>query len=608
MVLTKVYEPTILLLTFVVSFLGIYVAVGIAEQLRLSLIDDRSVHGSEVRISRRKKHLLYIIFCALGVGAISIWGMHYVSLFSLQLVDEEGNKVPFQSNASIQIITLVMIFIFNVSSLTTAFYDDMFSKTKVAIIKEFIAESKSLSMKEIRSITLKKVLMTIASRRLGRIIVGGTMSSLGVLLTFYISMHSITFAGHIKYHIGWTVFAVFISWSASVVAYWVFFRLLSIFPDQEWLRMSVAILGSIATSIGNFIVLTSAEFHSGAPTSLKELPTDRWNHQTSFYVAFITVNVLLWTIAIYIMMTARYMIYRQSRMFQLAENIVYKIAEEHSLTVPLSRQQQQQQDQRNAEDHSLNTGHTTVKHMVEHYINRRSEGDLMLHHRSISIKENAWLQEQQQLYSMSFSEYFLHLGWMLLTCQWDKFMSAIRIEFCSDSTTASESNSRHTNNTNHDATPNRGDFSHSGGARGDNSNQNSYSQRFTKNNSNNSIHGRSCPEEKNHSHGEKQTADTTIVKERKFSEKQRKLSAKIIPTMEAPYESETLFDYNNNTTTSITVDDDANNNLIDTNTKINTNDNTDGCDRHTSSCDTKNNEKYGLCLDNNDKQQLEDVV
>lgn len=433
MIYKKRFDAPMVLLTFGLAFLGIYLAVGIAEQLRLSFIDDRIVHGLNIRISRRKIHMLYLMFCAISVGVISIWGMHYVSLYSMTLLDEAGNPVPVRSNSDIQILSLFVIFFINLISITTASYDDMFSKTKVAIINEFIAQSKSMTMKEIRSITLWKLLTIMATQRLDRILIGGTISSLGVLAKFYISLRGLEFPGEIHYHAGWTVFAVTVIVMASLSAYWIFFRLLSIFPELEWLRFVVALLGSIATSLGDYLVLASAEFRSGPLRKIPGVSSHSWSNSTAFSVAFSITNVLLWLTAIAMMMISRYMIHQQSRLFHHTENIVFRMADDYAIPVMLPGRQQ------------YHTASTT-KFLVEQYVRKRCDTDSLSGHRSSSLREHTTaLLERQQMSNMSFHAYILLLVYYCVTLQWEKLWRAVHSEFCLDMSSSSDSGSRHGN-------------------------------------------------------------------------------------------------------------------------------------------------------------------
>eukprot|EP01033_Poteriospumella_lacustris_P009547 gene9547-6844_t len=433
MIYRKRFDASMVLLTFALAFLGIYLAVGVAEQLRLSFIDDRIVHGLNIRISRRKIHMLYLLFCAISVGVISIWGMFYVSLYSMTLLDEAGNPVPIRSNSDIQILSLFVIFIINIVSITTASYDDMFSKTKVAIINEFIAQSKSLTMKEIRSITLWKLLTIMATQRLDRILIGGTISALGVLAKFYISLRGLEFPGEIHYHAGWTVFAITIIVVASLSAYWIFFRLLSIFPELEWLRLCVAFLGSIATSLGDYLVLTSAEFRSGPMRKTYGVSSHSWSSETAFNVAFSTTNVLLWMTAIAMMMISRYMIHQRSRLFHHTENIVFRMADDCSIPVNLPGRQQY---------HAA----STTKFLVEQYVRKRCDGDPLNGHRSTSLREHtSALLERQQMSNLSFHAYIFLLVYYCVTLQWEKLWRAVNSEFCLDMTSSSDSGSHHGN-------------------------------------------------------------------------------------------------------------------------------------------------------------------
>lgn len=417
-----------------------------AEQLRQSLIDDRNVHGYEVTISRSKKHLLYLIAFGTSVGAIGVWGMHYASIYALHLEDEHGNVYPLRAHVGIHILTLLMISITTTGGLMIAAYDDMFSKTKLAIVDEFIAESKRLSMREIKSITLRKVLITIATKKLGRLLYGGAVGAGGMVIMLYVSMCGQLFDGYIRFNVGLVVVAVLVSVLSIECGYWIFFRLLSIFPDQEWLRLATTIVGSFAATAGNYIMLFSCEFHSGTPSRLENFPSHTWNAYNSFVIAFTVSNALGWIIAMYVMVTARSANQRQGKLLRQAEAILFKIADEHNISMfP--------QSLKGAQAFGM-TNTSTVRTLVEQYLTKRCSSEVLyLQHQqrmnttqgttpNSSYKDAKAAQsilERHQQASMGFGEYLSHLLLLLASCQWRKFIHAIQYEMSIDSHSSNNS-------------------------------------------------------------------------------------------------------------------------------------------------------------------------
>lgn len=418
-----------------------------AEQLRQSLIDDRNVHGYDVNISRSKKHLLYLIAFGTAVGAVGVWGMHHASLHALNLEDDQGNPYPLRSNVGIHLLTLVMVSITTTAGLMIAAYDDMFSKTKLAIVDEFIAESKRLSMREIKSITLRKVLITIATKKLGRLLYGGVVGAGGMIIMLYVSMCGQVFNGYIKYNVGLVVLAVLVSVLSIQCGYWIFFRLLSIFPDQEWLRLATSVVGSFAATAGNYIMLFSCEFHSSdTPYRLENFPSESWNRYNSFVVSFTVSNALIWVIAMYVMVTARSANQRQGKLLRQAEAILFKIADEHNISMfPQSLKGAQAFGMSNT---------STVRTLVEQYLTKRCSSEVLyLQHQqrvntyntqgtspNSSYKDAKAAQsilERHQQANMGFGEYLSHLVLLLATCQLRKFVHAIQYEMSIDSSSNS---------------------------------------------------------------------------------------------------------------------------------------------------------------------------
>ncbi len=75
---------------------------------------------------------------------------------------------------------------------------------------------------------------------------GGTCTAIGIIIVHFVNMEAIEFPGYITYN-GGIVFAVIVfNFCSILVGYWLFFRLLSIFPNIELFRYFAAFAGSIA--------------------------------------------------------------------------------------------------------------------------------------------------------------------------------------------------------------------------------------------------------------------------------------------------------------------------------------------------------------------------
>eukprot|EP01040_Poterioochromonas_malhamensis_P020214 gene20214-24078_t len=300
------FTPAMVVLSFGVSFLGAYICVSICEQLRMSIIEDKNVYGKTVSISHRKKHLLYLFLMAIALGGVGIWGMHYIGMHAFTLKDNDLKKVEVMYNAPLMATSFLAVLITTFAGLLISCYDPMFSKTKAEILEQFIEDSKRLSLKEIRKISYRQVLLIITTKELGHLLTGGLVMGSGVIIAHYIGMSALVFDGHIIWKPGFVAFSILVALIASVFAYWMVFRLLSIFPEQELLRLGASVVFAIAATGMHYIGMLAAHYRFS--TNLEETIHDsvlqqHVKEEEAYQDILIASVVLMWAMAIMIMWT-----------------------------------------------------------------------------------------------------------------------------------------------------------------------------------------------------------------------------------------------------------------------------------------------------------------
>lgn len=417
-----------------VSLMGIYIAVCIAEQLRQSLIDDRQVHGYKAKISRSKKHIVYLTAVGLALGGVAVWGMHYFSLLSLVLTDPSSDeRVHFQSSVPVQVLSYFMICITSTIGLTIASHDDMFSRSKASIVDEFMRGADEGDSFNLRKISTRSILFTIMTKKLDRIVLGGLIGAAGIVSMFFFSMQGIVFPGHVELNVGLSIVGAVLCVISTICEYWILFRLLSIFPEKEWLRFAVAAAGMFSCTIPNYLALAYASFHVGSPTHLEGLPTDHlWGQRRSFNVAFQVSNGTLWFMIMYLIWTSRNANMKQARYLRQAEAILYKVADEQNITSIT---------QSTKGSGNLGRSHTvTVKSLVEQYLNKRFALEMELleaHQRELAMeafgqeKLNRLLERERQA-NMGFVHFIGYLMWLAVTLRWGELYRALQYELLSD--------------------------------------------------------------------------------------------------------------------------------------------------------------------------------
>jgi hypothetical protein len=269
------------------------------------------------------------------------------------------------------------------------------------------------------------------TKKLDRVILGGLVGAAGIVSMFFFSMQGIVFPGHVALNVGMSILGAVLCAISTIFEYWILFRLLSIFPEKEWLRFAVAASGMFSCAIPNYLALGYAKYRVGSPTHLEGLPPNLWERMRSFNVAFQVLNGALWFTIMYLIWTARIANMKQARFLRQAEAILYKVAGEQNITSVT---------QSTTGTGSLGTTHTvTVKGLVEQYLNKRFALEMQLleaHQRELAMESFGQekldrLLERERQANMGFMEFLLHLMWLAATFRWCDLWRALRYEVLS---------------------------------------------------------------------------------------------------------------------------------------------------------------------------------
>lgn len=318
------FSPGLVVLSYGISFLGAYVAIGLCEQLRQSMIDDKAINGARVSISHRKKHLMLLFLMSLSIAGVGIWSMHFIGMHALMLYDEQGTMMEMKYNVTLSVLSFICVLFTTFVGMTTASYDVMFSKNKQEILEQLISDTKKLSMNEIRRIDYKKMLIIISTKRLGRLLLGGVITGGGVSVMHYLGMVAMIFDGRIIWNPAIVFASVLVAIIAATAAFWIFFRLLSIFPEMEVLRLLSAVIMGIAVCGMHYTGMTAATFvyaDEFQPVVRRDILHDNMDNKESYSSALIGANLMLWAIAMYMIWNSRVQHQRQSKLLQQADQM-----------------------------------------------------------------------------------------------------------------------------------------------------------------------------------------------------------------------------------------------------------------------------------------------
>lgn len=310
MAIHRTLNTNYVLTSFGIGFLACYVAIGLCEQLRSSYI-----HGERKNWRVRGKWMLFI---GMAMGGAGMFCMHFIGMCALNLsIEETGQKVEIGYNLGTTIASLVVGVFAVILGTTIASEDDLFAKTKAEIIDNFISHAgKKFSMTKIKKIKDSEIIRIISTRKLWPLIVGGIIAGGGKSAMHYMGMVAIEFEGDIE--IEWYPAMVFLSLclaiGGAVLAYWMLFRLLSIFPSREILRIISSFTLTTGLGMSHYLGMYAAnyKYKPGHPGNITK---DHIN-TIDIIPVVLSAMVVLWFLSMLNFYDLRRLVYRYRNFIQ----------------------------------------------------------------------------------------------------------------------------------------------------------------------------------------------------------------------------------------------------------------------------------------------------
>jgi NO-binding membrane sensor protein with MHYT domain len=245
------------------SFLGTYTTTTLSEQYRVS---------QKMKNTSRKQ--FYLLAMALNTGGVAIWSMHFVGMGALVLRERSSQKIMEQYFDVV--LTLLSMFCSIVSvylGIYVASYDPFYRKEPAEIFA-FIVErgTRSLSVADMQNPTVLWALTLFSDLQL--IIFGGLITGFGVCLMHYVGMMSMTMNMAISWNASIVAASVIIACVAAIVANWILFRLLALYPKKEFLRIACAVVLCVAVCGMHYTGMAAADYH---PLPLHTPSSHHWN-------------------------------------------------------------------------------------------------------------------------------------------------------------------------------------------------------------------------------------------------------------------------------------------------------------------------------------------
>ena len=254
-ILTSVWNSNFILLSFVFSFVGSYIGVCLSEQYRLCLI--------EGPILLTKNQILWLL--SFSVAGVAIWSMHFIGMGALKLsIPDSNSNITVNFDTGLTVASFIAPIICLYVGLHIATNDRAFTRDSEEFGELLIQDAKNFSIKEAKKKSNLKRLALF--KGLKPIIIGGIFTGAGVCVMHYIGMTAMVFEGTMSWDIGIIAASVIIAEVVSIIALWIIFRLLPLYPGSELLRVASAGVMGVAVCGMHYTGMNAATYYTGSDT------------------------------------------------------------------------------------------------------------------------------------------------------------------------------------------------------------------------------------------------------------------------------------------------------------------------------------------------------
>jgi len=248
------WNPNYIILSYVFSFVGSYVGVCLSDQFRLC-----SIEGAAFL---RKKQILWLL--SFSIAGVAIWSMHFIGMgaLSLSFPNEITNEVSIKFDTGLTVASFIAPILCLYFGLYIATNDRVFVRDSDEFGNLLLEDARNFSIKEAKNKSNLKRLALF--KGLKPIVIGGLFTGAGVCVMHYIGMTAMEFEGTMSWDIGIIAASVIIAEVVSIIALWIVFRLLPLYPGSELLRVASAAVMGVAVCGMHYTGMYAATFYSGS--------------------------------------------------------------------------------------------------------------------------------------------------------------------------------------------------------------------------------------------------------------------------------------------------------------------------------------------------------
>jgi NO-binding membrane sensor protein with MHYT domain len=233
------WNPSTVLISFIISYLGSSIALILSEQLRLT--------------SKENSPLLYnktilILAQSAAQGAVGVVAMQIIGNNAISLTDSDGNILKNRYRLDFLLVSLVVVILCAKIGLFVCVRDEVYAMNKVETLEIYIRDCNNMTIGEMKqNKSRNSVVFRTLFKGISSLLTGGVFYAIALLVGSYLSVLSLVIDEcTIEWNAGPLVAVIILSINASCLCCWIVFRLLALYPYYESLRFACSILIGIS--------------------------------------------------------------------------------------------------------------------------------------------------------------------------------------------------------------------------------------------------------------------------------------------------------------------------------------------------------------------------
>jgi NO-binding membrane sensor protein with MHYT domain len=243
------YRAAFISLTVAVAFVGTYGAVAACEQFRIAVCSGNW--------DARYKQLILVAIC---VGGVCIWGEFYMMLSSFRLHDPTGAVIMKHYDAALCVSSIPVVIILTYVGLLIASTDAYFTRSKKAILEIYRSRGKHTEVGLAWDMNSFEANFVASTDKPYRIICGSLFMATALVVMRIMGFASIHIPGTVTSSNGHIVAQAVVAVVGSATGFWIYFRLLSLYPSWDVVRTACTLHGVLLFSGVRFISVSGLRF------------------------------------------------------------------------------------------------------------------------------------------------------------------------------------------------------------------------------------------------------------------------------------------------------------------------------------------------------------